>query len=127
VGTSDYDPYHNWVTTASSPYNQQSFDIKLDQHFNDTNTASVRFSHEWDAGENPNFFGSVYDTNTQGPTKHAALGGDLNYVHAFSAATLGNLSVGYTHNWYPTDGVAAGFGGYDPVKVLGMPSYIDTS
>ena len=31
------------------------------------------------------------------------------------------------HNWYPTDGVAASFGGFDPAKVLGMPSYIDTS
>ena len=35
--------------------------------------------------------------------------------------------MGYGHNWYPTDGVAASFGGFDPVKVLGMPSYIDTS
>ena len=87
VGTSAYDPYHNWVATASSPFNQQSFDIKLDQHFSDKNIANVRFSHEWDAGENPNFFGSVYDTNTQGPTKHSALVGDINYVHTFSAAT----------------------------------------
>ncbi len=127
VGTPAYDPYHNWVTTASSPYNQQSLDIKLDQHFSNKNTASIRFSHEWDAGENPNFFGTVYDTNTQGPTKHAALVGDLNYVHAFSAATLGSLSLGYAHNWYPTQGVAASFGGYDPVKELGMPAYMDTS
>lgn len=127
VGTAAYNPYRNWVTTASSPYNQQSFDIKLDQHFNDRNTASVRFSHEWDAGENPNFFGTVYDTNTQGPTKHAALVGDLNFTHTFSAATLANISLGYAHNWYPTEGVAASFGGFDPVKELGMPAYMDTS
>jgi hypothetical protein len=37
------------------------------------------------------------------------------------------FSMGYGHNWYPTDGVAASFGGFDPAKVLGMPSYIDTS
>lgn len=127
VGTAAYDPYHNWETTASSPYNQQSFDIKLDQHFSDKNTASVRFSHEWDAGENPNFFGTVYDTNTQGPTKHSALVGDLNYLHTFSPTTLASLSVGYAHNWYPTQGVAASFGGYNPVTELGMPSYMDTS
>ncbi len=127
VGTSAYDPYHNWVATASSPFNQQSFDIKLDQHFSDKNLASVRFSHEWDAGENPNFFGSVYDTNTQGLTKHSALVGDLNYLHTFSPATLASVSLGYAHNWYPTDGVAASFGGFDPAKVLGMPSYIDDS
>ena len=127
VGTSAYNPYRNWVTTASSPFNQQSFDIKLDQHFSDKNVASVRFSHEWDAGENPNFFGSVYDTNTQGLTKHAALVGDVNFVHTFSSATLTSISLGYAHNWYPTDGVAASFGGFDPVKVLGMPSYMDTS
>jgi hypothetical protein len=127
VGTPAYNPYHNWVATASSPFNQQSFDIKLDQHFSDKNVASVRFSHEWDAGENPNFFGTVYDTNTQGLTKHSALVGDVNFLHTFSSETLATISLGYAHNWYPTDGVAASFGGYDPVKVLGMPSYIDTS
>jgi hypothetical protein len=127
VGTAAYNPYHNWVANASSPYNQQSFDIKLDQHFSDKTVAGVRFSHEWDAGENPNFFGSVYDTNTQGLTKHSALVGDVNFLHTFSPATLMSVSLGYGHNWYPTDGVAASFGGFDPAKVLGMPSYMDTS
>jgi len=127
VGTSAYDPYHNWVATASSPFNQQSFDIKLDQHFSDKTIASVRFSYEWDSGENPNFLGNDYDTSTQGLTKHSALVGDVNFVHTFSAATLMTVSLGYGHNWYPTDGVAASFGGFDPAKVLGMPSYIDTS
>ena len=49
------------------------------------------------------------------------------FVHTFSPATLATISLGYAHNWYPTDGVAASFGGFDPAKVLGMPSYIDTS
>ena len=127
VGTAAYDPYHNWVATGTSPLNQQSFDIKLDQHFSDKDTVNVRFSHEWDSGQNANFFGSVYDTNTQGPTKHAVLDGAVNYVHTFNATTLMNVSLGFGHNWYPTDGVAASFGGFDPAKVLGMPSYIDTS
>lgn len=127
VGSAGYDAYHNWVATGVSPLNQQSFDIKLDQHFSSRDTLSVRFSHEWDSGQNANFFGSVYDTSTQGPTKHAALLGDVNYIHTFSPSTLMNLSLGYAHNWYPTDGVAASFGGYDPAKVLGMPSYINTS
>lgn len=86
VGSSNYDPYHNWMAT-----------------------------------------GSVYDTNTQGPTKHAALVGDINYTHVFNPTTWMYLSLGYGHNWYPTDGAAASFGGFDPAKVLGMPSYIDTS
>jgi hypothetical protein len=127
VGTAAYDPYHNWVSTGASPLNQQSFDIKLDDHFSNRDAISVRFSHEWDSGQNANFFGSVYDTSTQGPTKHAALAGQVNYTHTFSPRTLASLSVGYAHNWYPTDGVAASFGGYDPAKVLGMPPYIDTS
>jgi hypothetical protein len=127
VGSPGYDPYHNWAATGSSPLRQQSFDIRLDQHFSDRDVTSVRFSHEWDAGQNANFFGGVYDTNTQGTTKHAVLTGDINYVHTFNARTLMNVSVGYGHNWYPTDGVAAGFGGFDPVKTLGMPSYIDSS
>ena len=94
VGTAAYDPYHNWVGTGSSPLTQQSFDIKLDQHFSDKDIVSVRFSHEWDAGQNANFFGSVYDTSTQGPTKHAVLDGDVNYVHSFNATTLMNVSLG---------------------------------
>lgn len=122
IGTSAYDLYHNWVATATSPFNQQSLDIKLDQHFSDKTVASVRFSHEWDAGENPNFFGSVYDTSTQGLTKHSALVGDVNFLHTFSPATLVSVSLGYGHNWYPTDGVAASFGGFDPAKILGEAS-----
>jgi Carboxypeptidase regulatory-like domain/TonB dependent receptor len=127
VGTAAYDPYHNWASTGASPLHQQSFDIKLDDHSSSRDAISVRFSHEWDSGQNANFFGSVYDTSTQGPTKHAALAGQVNYAHTFNARTLLNLSVGYAHNWYPTDGVAASFGGYDPVKELGMPPYIDAS
>jgi hypothetical protein len=127
VGTAAYDPYHNWVGTGTSPLTQQSFDIKLDQFFGAKDTLNVRFSHEWDSGQNANFFGSVYDTSTQGPTKHAVLDGAVNYVHTFNSTTLLNISLGYGHNWYPTDGVAASFGGFDPAKVLGMPSYIDTS
>ena len=127
VGSVAYDPYHNWVANGGSPLTQQAFDIKLDHHFSERDVVSVRFSHEWDSGQNANFFQSVYDTNTQGPTKHAALVGDVNYVHTFGPHTLLTVSLGYAHNWYPTDGVAASFGGFDPVKVLGMPSYIDTS
>lgn len=127
VGTSAYNPYDNWIATAGSPLNQQSFDIKLDHHFGEKDAVSARFSHEWDSGQNANFFGSVYDTNTQGPTKHSALVGSVNYIHTFSAQTLVSLSAGYGHNWYPTDGIAASFGGFDPVKTLGMPSYMDTS
>jgi hypothetical protein len=127
VGSSAYNPYGNWVATGSSPLSQQSFDIRLDRHFSDKDTAGVRFSHEWDSGQNANFFGSVYDTNTQGLTKHAALVGDVNFTHTFNPRTLLTVSLGYGHNWYPTDGVAASFGGFDPVKQLGMPSYMDTS
>ena len=127
VGTAAYDPYHNWVGTGSSPLSQRSFDIRLDHRLSDKDAINVRFSHEWDSGQNANFFGSVYDTSTQGPTKHAVMDGAVNYVHMFNAATLLNVSLGYGHNWYPTDGVAASFGGFDPAKVLGMPSYIDTS
>ncbi|HTR34332.1 MAG TPA: TonB-dependent receptor [Bryobacteraceae bacterium] len=127
VGSPAYDPYHNWVATGTSPLTQQSFDIKLDQHFSERDVVSVRFTHEWDSGQNANFFRSVYDTNTQGPTKHAVLAGDVNYIHTFSPRTLLTVSLGYGHNWYPTDGVAASFGGFDPVQALGMPSYIDTS
>ena len=127
VGTAAYDPYHNWVAAGASPLSQQSFDIKVDHRISSNDSVSAKFSHEWDSGQNANFFGSVYDTSTQGPTKHAALVGDVNYVHTFNARTLLNLSLGYAHNWYPTDGVAASFGGFDPAKVLGMPSYINDS
>jgi hypothetical protein len=127
VGTPSYDPYHNWVATGTSPLHQQSFDIRLDHRLTRNDSINLRFSHEWDSGQNANFFGTVYDTNTQGPTKHSALVGAVNYMHTFSPTTLLSFSAGYAHNWYPTDGVAASFGGYDPVKVLGMPPYINTS
>src|SRR5215471_1576900 len=127
VGGPSYDPYHNWVATGTSPLDQQSFDIRLDHRITSNDAINVRFSHEWDSGQNANFFGSVYDTNTQGPTKHSALVGAVNYTHTFSPRTLLSFSAGYGHNWYPTDGVANSFGGFDPVKELGMPPYINTS
>ncbi len=69
-----------------------------------------------------------HDTKYPGTYRgDSALVGDFNFLHTFSPATLASISLGYAHNWYPTDGVAASFGGFDPVKVLGMPSYIDTS
>ena len=127
VGTAAYDPYHNWIGQGAGTLGQQSFDINLDHHFSERNVLGVKFSHEWDSSQNANFFGTVYDTNTQGPTKHSALLGAVNYVHTFDPSTLLTVSAGYGHNWNPTDGVAASFGGYDPVQVLGMPAYIDTS
>src|SRR6202043_489825 len=65
IGSAAYDPYYNWVATGASPLSQQSFDVRLDHHLSDKDVVNVRFSHEWDSGQNANFFGSVYDTNTQ--------------------------------------------------------------
>ncbi len=127
VGAPHYDPYHNWLATGANPLNQQSFDIKIDHLFSVKDSVSARFSHEWDSGQNANFFGTVYDTNTQGPTKHSVLAGVVNYVHTVNSKTLLNLSLGYGHNWYPTDGVASSYGGFDPVKALGMPPYMNAS
>ena len=79
--------------TGRHSCSQQSFDINLDHHFNEQNVLSVKFSHEWDSSQNANFFGTVYDTNTQGPTKHAALLGDVNYVHTFNPSTLLTVSA----------------------------------
>jgi hypothetical protein len=127
IGTGAYDPYHNWVAQGANTLDQKSFNLKLDHLFSARDRAEVKFSHEWDASQNANFFQSAYDTNTQGPTKHAALLGAMNYVHNFGPSTLMTVSAGYAHNWNPTDGVAASFGGYDAAKTLGMPAYINTS
>lgn len=127
VGTAAYDPYRNWVSQGANRLGQQSFDVHVDHHFGGADVAAVKVSREWDASENANFFGSVYDTNTQGPTKHAAVLGSVNVVHTVSARTVVNLSAGYGRNQNPTEGVAAPFGGFDVVRMLGMPSYMNTS
>jgi hypothetical protein len=127
IGTPAYDPFHNWVTQGANTLNQQSFDIKLDHRLGERDSFAVKFSHEWDRSQNANFFGSAYDTNTQGPTKHAALLGSFHYVRTFTPSTMLHVSAGYGHNWNPTEGVAASFGGFDPATVLGMPSYINAS
>src|ERR1700730_5672593 len=107
VGRAAYDPYHNWVATGASPLSQQSFDIKLDNRFGSKDLISITFSHEWDSGQNANFFGSVYDTSTQGPTKHAALVGHVNYIHTCNPNMFMIFSLGDVDTWSAFDLVSA--------------------
>lgn len=123
VGSGAYNPYQNFIGQGANTTNQKSFDIKVDQHFTDNDTLSVRFSHEWSTYLGANFFNDGYDTNTQGPSTDSAYLGVVNYTHTFSPTTVGTISLGYSHDLNHTAGIAALTPGFNQVTTLGLPSY----
>src|SRR5215469_7321372 len=125
VGTGSYNYLHNWVGTGANKNTNDQFDIKIDHRFNDANTLSGRFSYQRNPSQSANLFGNVGDAYSSGTyTTHAKLLA-LNFVHTFSPKTLLTVSLGLTRNvQFDNGGSAADFPNFDPVKDLGMPSYI---
>ena len=124
VGTSSYNPYVNFTGNAGSTLSQNSFDVKVDHRFNDSNSLSVRFSHTWHTFLGTNFFNNAYDTSNQGPQVDNAYLGAVNYTHIFSPNTVLTVSAGYAYDYEASKGVAASFPGFNQVTTLGEPAYM---
>ena len=78
------------------------------------------------AGLNNNFIATgsnvgnnnQYDANTQGPTNNLNYQGSANYIHTFTAKTMLTVTLGATHWWAHTSGIA-----FDETTI-GLPTVV---
>jgi hypothetical protein len=127
VGTAAYDPYNNWSASGINQNTNDQFDVRIDQQFSDQTPFNARFSYARGSYHGMNCFGNALDPCTQGPGVSASRSIALSLNHTFSPNTLLNVSVGFTRGLSDTRGIAKDFPSFDPVKDLGLPSYITSS
>ncbi len=127
VGTAAYNPYTNWVGSGANQGSNNQYDIKIDYRFNDANLLSGKYSRQGNFSHGFNCYGNVADPCTSGPTDSTAHLAALNFTHTFSPTVLLNLAWGFTRGAVFTHSIAGDFPDIDPVKLLGMPQYMDTS
>jgi hypothetical protein len=127
VGTDAYNPYTNWVGSGSNQNNNDQFDIKIDHRFNEGNLLSGKYSQQKGFGHPFNCYGNVADPCTSGPTDSSAHLAALNFTHSFSPAVLLNVAWGFTRGASFTKSIAGDYKDFDPVKLLGLPAYMNTS
>jgi len=125
VGTSAYDQFFNWVGIGADKNVNDQIDIKIDHHFTDATTLSGKFSYGTGYYRPANLFKNVGDAYSSGLSNGGPKLLALNFVHTFSPKTVLTVSLGLTRAWsFDHGGSAADYPNFDPVKDLGMPSYI---
>ena len=126
VGTSAYDRLNNWVGTGADKNVGDQIDIKIDHRFTDSTTLSGKFSYGTGYTKPANLFGNVGDAYSSGLSNGGPKLLAINLTHTFSPKTLMTVSLGLTRAFsFDHGGSAADFPNFDPVKDLGLPSYIE--
>ena len=126
VGTSAYNPYHNWSGSGANTNTNNQFDIRIDHRFSTNDAFNARYSQSTGTYHNFNCYGNALDPCTQGPGIGGSRQVALNENHTFSPTTILSVSLGFTRGLSDTQGIAKDFPSFDPVKDLGLPSYITT-
>jgi hypothetical protein len=127
VGTPGYDRFNNWIGSGSALTNNDQWDAKIDQRFSDSDSLSARYSVRKTLQRSMNCFGNLADPCSSGPQDSTAHLFSLNFTHIFSPSTVLSLSYGLTRSARFYQSNTADYPQTDPVKLLGMPSYIETS
>lgn len=122
-----YSPYNNWTSSDVNRNTHDQIDVRIDHQFNDKNTLSGRFS--W--GRNPwlpaQAFKNPLTPDSGGPAGYGPRMFAINDNHAFSATTVLSVSYGFTRVLHQVSGINSEYPQFDPVKDLGLPSYIESS
>ena len=119
---------NNWIASASSPYNIDQYDIKVDQNIGDRQRLSIRVSQRNPVYEPTLFFpqniaiaqGSTSTVHNGATLSNDAIGGGLNYVFTKSPTDIINFRYGVYHVYQRTQLISQDF---NPTQ-LGFPSYI---
>jgi hypothetical protein len=122
---------NNWVASASSPYNIDEYDVKLDQDIGQRQRLSFRISQRNPVNEPTLFFpqsiavaqGSNSTVHNGASLSNDAIGGGLNYIFDKSPSDIIEFRYGVYRVVQSTALVSAGF---DPTT-LGFPGYIASS
>ncbi len=127
VGSAAYNPYTNWIGSGSDQGSNNQFDIKIDHRFSDKSQISVKYSQLWGSSHGFNCYGNEADPCTSGPNDNSAHLAAINFTHSFSPTVLLNVAYGFTRGAPFTHSIAGDYKDFDPVKLLGLPQYMDTS
>lgn len=126
VGSPDYDRFNNWIAARSSTVKRGQWDIKADHNFSEYDRLSARLSLGETQFREPDCFGNPLDPCSFGTDTARSRLLALNHNHTFSPTTLLGLTYGVTRAFSTRPG-AAKEAGYDPIKELGLPSYMARS
>ncbi len=127
VGTASYDRFNNWIGSGTALTNNDQWDLKIDQRFNDRDSLSAKYSKRGTLDHALNCFGNLADPCSSGPVDSTAHLFGMNFTHVFNPTTLVTLSYGLTRTARFYHSLAGDYPDLDPAKTLGMPSYIGTS
>jgi hypothetical protein len=131
VGTSNYNPYTNWVGSPVTITTINSYDIKIDQRFTQRDLLSGKYSRSQNTQPPfPCYSNSdAGDPCTVGTSLASAHLVAINYTHTFAPTVLLTVSYGLTRgfDWNEGPGNESQFKGVTPSKTLGMPQYMDLS
>src|SRR2546429_3409562 len=125
VGSGAYDRLNNWIGSGADKNRNDQIDVKIDHRFRDATMLSAKFSYGTGYTKPANLFGNVGDAYSSGLSDGGPKLLAINVTHTFSPTTLLTVSLGLTRAFsFDHGGSAADFPNFDPVKDLGMPSYI---
>ncbi len=127
VGRPNYNPRNNWISSGSSRGVSDQWDIKIDHAFNDKNRLEARFARGTDSGKDANAFGNAYDPASIGSGGSHTHSFNTNFTHTFSPNTLMSVTLGFTRNFYDGKDIMTAYADVDPLKDLGLPSYLADS
>jgi hypothetical protein len=102
----------NFSFAGVSPGSDNTFDIKVDHHFNDRNVVSVKYSQDNNSGNSPNCYGNFADPcSVSGPALSRTHLLAVNYTRTFSPNLLNNFAYGGSRNFaYGGEGIGANVG-----------------
>src|SRR5947207_243338 len=125
VGSGAYDRLNNWIGSGADKNRNDQIDVKIDHRFRDATMLSAKLSYGTGYTKPTNLFGNVGDAYYSGLSDGRTKLLSFNVTHTFSPTTLLTVSLGLTRAFsFDHGGSAADFPNFDPVKDLGMPSYI---
>ena len=102
----------NFSFAGVNPSSDNTFDIKVDHHFNERNVISVKYSQDNSSGNSPNCYGNFADPcSVSGPTLSRTHLLAVNYTRTFNANLLNNFTYGGSRNFgYGGQGIGANIG-----------------
>jgi len=116
----------NFTSSGVTAFNSNQWDLKIDHHFSDNDTLSLKYSQQSSNSRDFNSFQNFADPGTQGPTDSTRHVVAANYTHVFSPKLLLTLTYGYVRGFDFDHGIGGEFPNINAsFASLGFPSYLN--
>ena len=101
----------NFAFAGVTPSSDNTWDIKIDHHFNDKNLLSVKYSQDNFSSNTANCYGNIADPcSVPGPTIGHTYLLAVNYTKTFTPNVLMSLTYGGARNFSYSQGIGANVG-----------------